>query len=49
MSRKVQPNRSLGRMSASELFRSGLPTTRTRRQVVASFLKAAEGVAPSLD
>lgn len=45
MSRKVQPNRSLGKMSASELFRSGLPSTRTRRQVVASFLKAAEGVA----
>jgi hypothetical protein len=45
MSRKAQPNRSLGKMSASELFRSGLPRTRTRRQVVASFLKAAEGVA----
>jgi hypothetical protein len=45
MSRKAQPNRSLGKMSASELFRSGLPSTRTRRQVVASFLKAAEGVA----
>ena len=45
MSRKVQPNRSLGKMSASELFRSGLPSTRTRRQVVASFLKAAEGFA----
>jgi hypothetical protein len=45
MSRKFQPNRSLGKMSASELFRSGLPSTRTRRQVVASFLKAAEGVA----
>jgi hypothetical protein len=45
MSRKVQPNRNLGRMSASELFRSGLPSTRTRRQVVASFLNAAEGVA----
>jgi hypothetical protein len=45
MSRKAQSNRSLGKMSASELFRSGLPSTRTRRQVVASFLKAAEGVA----
>jgi hypothetical protein len=45
MSRKAQPNRSLGKMSASELFRSGLPSTRTRRQVVASLLKAAEGVA----
>jgi hypothetical protein len=45
MSRKAQTNRSLGKMSASELFRSGLPSTRTRRQVVASFLKAAEGVA----
>jgi hypothetical protein len=45
MSRKVQPNRSLGKMSVSELFRSGLPSPRTRRQVVASFLKAAEGVA----
>jgi hypothetical protein len=45
MSRKAQPNRSLGKMSASELFRSGLPSTRNRRQVVASFLKAAEGVA----
>jgi hypothetical protein len=45
MSRKAQPNRSLGKMSASELFRSALPSTRTRRQVVASFLRAAEGVA----
>ncbi len=40
-----RPTRSLGKMSAAEMFRSGLPSTRTPRQVVASFLKAAEGVA----
>ena len=40
-----RPTRILGKMSAAEMFRSGLPSTRTPRQVVASFLKAAEGVA----
>ena len=38
-------HRSLGTLSASEMFPSGLPSTRTARQVVASFLKIAEGVA----
>ena len=37
--------RSLGNMTASEMFPSGLPSTRTPRQVVASFLRIAEGVA----
>ena len=38
-------HRSLGKLSASEMFSSGLPSTRTARQVVASFLKIAEGMA----
>jgi hypothetical protein len=38
-------HRSLGTLSASKMFSSGLPSTRTARQVVASFLKIAEGVA----
>ena len=38
-------HRSLGKLSASEMFSSGLPSTRTARQVVASFLMIAEGVA----
>jgi hypothetical protein len=38
-------HRSLGTLSASEMFPSGLPSTRAARQVVASFLKIAEGVA----
>ena len=38
-------HRNLGTLSASEMFSSGLPSTRTARQVVASFLKIAEGVA----
>jgi hypothetical protein len=45
MSHNPRPIRSLGRMSASEMFPSDLPCTRTPRQVVASFLKIAEGVA----
>ena len=38
-------HRSLGTLSASEMFPSGLPSTRTARQVVASFLTIAEGMA----
>jgi hypothetical protein len=45
MSHNPRPTRSLGRMFASEMFPSGLPCTRRPRQVVASFLKIAEGVA----
>jgi hypothetical protein len=45
MSQNPRPARSLGRMFASEMFPSGLPCTRSPRQVVASFLKIAEGVA----
>jgi hypothetical protein len=45
MSHNPRPTRSLGRMFASEMFPSGLPCTRSPRQVVASFLKIAEGVA----
>ena len=45
MSQNPRPARSLGRMFASEMFPSGLPCTRGPRQVVASFLKIAEGVA----
>jgi len=45
MSHNPRPTRSLGRMFASEMFPSGLPCTRIPRQVVASFLKIAEGVA----
>jgi hypothetical protein len=45
MSHNPRPTRSLGRMFASEMFPSGLPCTRSPRQVVASFLKIAKGVA----
>jgi hypothetical protein len=45
MSHSPRRARSLGRMFASEMFLSGLPCTRSPRQVVASFLKIAEGVA----
>ena len=45
MSQNPRPARSLGRMFASEMFPSGLPCTRSPREVVASFLKIAEGVA----
>ena len=45
MSHNPRTARSLGRMFASEMFPSGLPCTRSPRQVVASFLKIAEGVA----
>ena len=45
MSHNPRPARSLGRIFASEMFPSGLPCTRSPRQIVASFLKIAEGVA----
>ena len=37
--------RTFGRISASPLWSSGLPQTRTVREVVSTFLKISEGVA----
>ena len=38
-------HRTFGRISASPLWSSGLPQTRTVREVVSTFLKISEGVA----
>ena len=38
-------HRTFGRISASPLWSSGLPRSRTVREVVSTFLKASEGVA----
>ena len=41
----MNSSRSFGRISAKALFSSGLPETRTVREIVSTFLKISEGVA----